>query len=152
MTTTAPYPPQLLLEGQYAAPEGPIDLAGMYLMHRAFRRDLNLFAAAAGTFPASDRERWGRLTARFRLFAAVLHKHHHGEDVGLWPLLAERGADPAVLDALEAEHAVIDPLLASITADLAALAAGAGDEHTRDRLARTTAELRDALHAHLAHE
>jgi Hemerythrin HHE cation binding domain len=152
VTATAPHPTQLLLEGQYAAPDGPIDLAGMYLMHRAFRRDLNLFAAAAATFSASDRDRWARISARFGLFATVLHKHHHGEDIGLWPLLAERGADRTVLDALEAEHAVIDPLLASVTADLQALADGIGDETTRARLASTTAELRDALQAHLAHE
>ena len=152
MTATAPYPTQLVLEGQAAAPDGPIDLAGMYLMHRAFRRDLNLFAGAAEAVPASDRARWGRIAARFRFFATVLHKHHHGEDVGLWPLLAERGADRTVLDALEAEHAVIDPLLASVTADLQALAEGVGDETTCTRLARTAAELRDALTAHLAHE
>jgi hypothetical protein len=152
VTATAPHPTQLLLEGQYAAPDGPIDLAGMYLMHRAFRRDLHLFAAAAATFSASDRDRWARINARFGLFATVLHKHHHGEDIGLWPLLAERGADRTVLDALEAEHAVIDPLLASVTTDLQALADGSGDETTRARLASTTAELRDALQAHLAHE
>jgi hypothetical protein len=85
----------LLLPGQAAAPEGPVDLAAMYLMHRAFRRDLDAFAAAtaatAGT-PAADRQRWVRLARRFELFADVLHKHHHGEDVGLWPLLLERGA------------------------------------------------------------
>src|SRR3954469_3740587 len=89
----------------------------MYLMHRCFRRDLNLFAAAAEAFRASDRARWGRIAARFQLFATVLHKHHHGEDVGLWPRPAERG-----------------------------------DEAARSRLARTSAGLRDALRAHLAHE
>jgi hypothetical protein len=152
VTATLARPTQLMLEGQYAAPDGPVDLAGMYLMHRAFRRDLNLFADVAGTVPASDRARWGRIAKRFGLFASALHKHHHGEDVGLWPLLAERGADQALLDALEAEHAVIDPLLAAATADLRALAAGTGDQETRDRLARTSADLRGALHTHLAHE
>jgi hemerythrin-like domain-containing protein len=152
VTATVTHPTQLLLEGQYAAPDGPIDLAGMYLMHRAFRRDLHLFADVAATVPASDRERWRRISSRFELFASVLHKHHHGEDIGLWPLLAERGADRSVLDALEAEHAVIDPLLASVRADLRTLAAGDGDDPTRDRLADTTGQLRDALHAHLAHE
>ena len=150
--TTAPYPAQLLLEGQYAAPDGPVDLAGMYLMHRAFRRDLNLFARVADVVPTSDRKRWQQVARRFDFFATVLHKHHSGEDRALWPLLAERGADTAVLDALEAEHAVIDPLLASVTADLRALADGSGDETTRARLARTTVELRDALTTHLAHE
>jgi hemerythrin-like domain-containing protein len=152
VTATAPHPTQLLLEGQYAAPEGPVDLAAMYLMHRAFRRDLTLFAQVADVVPTADRKRWQLVAQRFDCFFTVLHKHHSGEDGALWPLLAERGADASVLDALEAEHAVIDPLLASVTADLAALADGSGDETAHARLARTTVELRDALTAHLAHE
>src|SRR3954451_9014908 len=99
MTATSARPPvQLLFPGQAAAPDGPVDLAGMYLMHRGFRRDLEAFAGATATTPTSDRTRWVRLARRFGLFADVLHKHHHAEDVGLWPLLHERGADPAVLD------------------------------------------------------
>jgi len=152
VTTTAPQPTQLCLEGQYAAPEGPVDLAAMYLMHRAFRRDLNLFAEVAGVVPTADRQRWQLVARRFDFFSTVLHKHHSGEDRALWPLLAERGADATVLDALEAEHAVIDPLLASVTADLRALADGSGDDATRLRLAGTAVQLRDALAAHLAHE
>nr|WP_281371586.1 hemerythrin domain-containing protein [Petropleomorpha daqingensis] len=124
----------------------------MYLMHRAFRRDLTLFAQVAGVVPAADRERWQLVARRFEFFSTVLHKHHSGEDRALWPLLAERGADATVLDALEAEHAVIDPLLASVTADLRALADGSGNEATHARLAGTTVDLRDALLAHLAHE
>jgi hemerythrin-like domain-containing protein len=152
VTTTAPQPTQLFLDGQYAAPEGPVDLAAMYLMHRAFRRDLTLFAEVAGVVPTVDRQRWQLVARRFDFFSTVLHKHHSGEDRALWPLLAERGADATVLDALEAEHAVIDPLLASVTADLRALADGSGDDATRLRLAGTTVQLRDALTAHLAHE
>jgi hypothetical protein len=151
MTTTSPVPAPLLLPGQAAAPEGPVDLAAMYLMHRGFRRDLDAFAVATARTPATDRRRWARLSRRFGLFADVLHKHHHGEDIGLWPLLHERGADPAVLDALEAEHEGIDPLLTGCRADLAALAKGA-DESTRRALAERTARLRALLTAHLAHE
>jgi hypothetical protein len=151
MTVTSPAPAQLSFPGQAAAPDGPIDLAGMYLMHRGFRRDLDAFVAATATTPAADRRRWGRLSRRFGLFADVLHKHHHGEDVGLWPLLQERGAEQDVLDALEAEHAGIDPLLAGCRADLAALARGA-DDTTRQALAERTARLRDLLHDHLARE
>jgi Hemerythrin HHE cation binding domain len=152
VTATAARPAQLLFPGQAAAPDGPVDLAGMYLMHRGFRRDLHAFATATAETPVGDRSRWVRLTRRFALFASILHKHHHGEDVGLWPLLQQRGADRTVLDALEAEHEGIDPLLRACTTDLAALAAGTGDEATRTRLAGCTAELRDALCAHLAHE
>ena len=128
MTSVAPAVPQLLLPGQAAAPEGPVDIAPMYLMHRAFRRDLDAFARTVPAVPPSDAARWARLARRFAFFGSVLHKHHRGEDVALWPLLAERGADPAVLEALQQEHAAIDPLLASATADLGTLAAGNGDE------------------------
>lgn len=152
MISTAPAVPQLLLPGQAAAPEGPVDIAPMYLMHRAFRRDLDAFVRTVPAVPPSDAPRWARLARRFAFFGSVLHKHHRGEDVALWPLLAERGADPAVLRALQEEHAAIDPLLASATAGFGTLAAGTGDEATRDRLAATTGQLRDLLGAHLAHE
>jgi deazaflavin-dependent oxidoreductase (nitroreductase family) len=152
MTSVATAVPQLLLPGQAAAPEGPVDIAPMYLMHRAFRRDLDAFARTVPGVPPSDAARWARLAWRFAFFGSVLHKHHRGEDVALWPLLAERGADPEVLEALQQEHAAIDPLLASATADLGALAAGNGDERTRDRLSTTTGRLRDLLGTHLAHE
>jgi|GEM_PF-1648709 len=42
MTPLTPIPTQahqILLPGQAAAPDGPIDMAPMYLMHHAFRRD-----------------------------------------------------------------------------------------------------------------
>ncbi len=152
MTATAPAVPQLLLPGQAAAPEGPVQLAPMYLMHRAFRRDLALFAAVVPTVPVGDRTRWQRIEHRFAFFSTVLHNHHTGEDAAMWPMLAERGADRVVLDALEADHAGIDPLLTAVSADLGALAAGTGDPGTRDRLASATLTLRDALHAHLARE
>jgi deazaflavin-dependent oxidoreductase (nitroreductase family) len=152
MTVTARPVPQLSLPGQAAAPEGPVDVSGMYLMHRAFRRDLAAFADVVPTIGPTDSARWALVERRVAFFGTVLHKHHHGEDIALWPLLAERGADPAVLEALEAEHAGIDPLLATISAGLHALAAGGGDEATRDQVASCAVRLRDALGAHLAHE
>ncbi|MGY1608183.1 MULTISPECIES: hemerythrin domain-containing protein [unclassified Geodermatophilus] len=152
MTTAPPHPVQLLLPGQAAAPDGPVDVAAMYVMHRAFRRDLDAFAAVVPTVGVGDRARWRALARRFGLFARFLHKHHAGEDAHLWPLLRERGADPVVLDRLEAEHAGIDPLLASCAAGLADLAAGRGGADTRQRLAATLARTCDALGAHLAHE
>src|SRR4051812_50195830 len=96
----------------------------MYLMHWGFRRDLAGFAAAVPVTPVADRRAWARLSRRFALFAGVLHKHHTREDAGLWPLLAERGADPAVPDALQAEHAGLRPLLAPRTPRPSAPGAG----------------------------
>nr|BFE55491.1 hypothetical protein GCM10020063_000170 [Dactylosporangium thailandense] len=147
---------QLVLPGQTAAPAGPVDPAGMYLMHHAFRRDLALFTAAAAATPAGDQACWKRLQRRWALFAGVLHKHHHGEDAGLWPLLLERtagGEDAAVLHAMAAEHEHIDPLLRACGAGFSGLAAGtAGAADTREALAGHVTELRDRLLAHLAHE
>jgi hemerythrin-like domain-containing protein len=152
MTITARRVPQLLLPGQAAAPEGPVDTTWMYVMHRAFRRDLAAFADVVPTVAVGDSARWRLLERRFAYFGSCLLKHHHSEDVALWPLLAERRADQAVLDALEAEHAGIDPLLAAISTDLHTLAAGAGDEAARMTVASCAVRLRDGLGAHLAHE
>ena len=90
-TRTHPdWPTQLSFPGQEAAPEGPVDMFMMYVMHHAFRRDLVDFAAAVPRTPAGERETWRTLQARWELFATVLHNHHSGEDAGLWPLLLER--------------------------------------------------------------
>jgi len=145
-------PSPLRVPGQAAAPDGPVDLATMYLVHWGFRRDLASFAAAVPRTPVADRVTWTRLSRRFALFADVLHKHHAGEDAGLWPLLAERGADPAALAELEAEHAVIDPLLAGCAAGLGALAAGSAAPDAHPRLCAAVADLQATLGAHLAHE
>jgi hypothetical protein len=90
--TTAPAGnvPQLFLPGQAAAPEGPVQAMPMYLMHHAFRRDLAAFAAAVPATPVEDRATWRRLQQRWEWFATVLHKHHSGEDAGLWPMLLDR--------------------------------------------------------------
>ena len=55
------WPTQLLLPGQAAAPEGPVDMSMMYLMHFGFRRDLTAFAAAA----AATRSPTGTLGPRW---------------------------------------------------------------------------------------
>jgi hypothetical protein len=147
------WPTQLRLPGQAAAPEGPIDMQVMYLMHRGFRRDLERFTVAAQRTPVSDRETWQLLGGRWAVFAEVLHHHHSGEDAGLWPWLLDHAApeDVATLEAMEAEHAEIDPLLQACTDGFAQLGSGAGDD-VRAALAVRLAATRDSLGRHLAHE
>src|SRR3954452_10822814 len=155
MTTSsrADWPRQLRLPGQAAAPEGPIDMQMMYVMHHAFRRDLDAFAAAVPATPVTDRRTWQRLADRWALFAEVLHHHHTGEDDGLWPALLRLGSpdDVATLAAMESEHAEIDPLLESCAAGLRQLAGGA-DGDTRAALAVRVSAARESLRRHLAHE
>jgi hemerythrin-like domain-containing protein len=144
---------QLLLPGQAAAHPGPVDMNIMYVMHRGFRRDLDLFVAAAHATPVTDRDTWRRLADRWGVFAAILHNHHQGEDAALWPFLMERaeGADRATLEAMEAEHAEIDPILAACAAGLEQLA-GHADEDARRALVVRLSAARERLGAHLAHE
>ncbi len=156
-TTPARTVPQVSLPGQAAAPEGPVDLAIMYVVHHAFRRDLADFAETVPATPAGDRAAWRHLQARWERFFEVLHKHHTGEDAGLWPALldaADAAGDAAgreTLEAMEAEHATIDPLLAACAEGFARMAAG-GDDDDRAGLAARLASTRNALGRHLAHE
>ncbi|CCH76794.1 conserved hypothetical protein [Nostocoides japonicum T1-X7] len=144
---------QLLLPGQAAAPEGPVDVHMMYVLHHAFRRDLRAFASAAAHTPLEERTTWRALSARFEQFGWALHHHHSGEDTGLWPLLRERSApeDVATLDAMEAEHEEIDPLLTACAAGLTRLADHA-DEDARAALVVRLVAARESLGRHLAHE
>jgi Hemerythrin HHE cation binding domain len=157
--TTAPAAnvPQLFLPGQAAAPEGPVQAMPMYLMHHAFRRDLAAFAAAVPLTPLEDRATWRRLRDRWELFAHVLHKHHSGEDAGLWPLLLDR-VDAAgdtegrrTLEAMEAEHEDIDPTLQACAEGFARLAE-TPDADARAALAVRLVAAREGLGAHLVHE
>jgi hypothetical protein len=151
MTTALPR--QLFLPGQVAAPDGPIDVFAMYLMHHAFRRDLDAFALSVPATPVTDRKTWRLLHRRWAVFAGPLHHHHSGEDAGLWPMLRERTDDAgrAVLDTMEADHAEIDPLLSACAAGFAALAEGA-DLDTRSALVVRVSATRAALLRHLAAE
>jgi hemerythrin-like domain-containing protein len=152
-TTHTTWPTQLRLPGQAAAPEGPVPMHVMYVMHHAFRRDLAAFAAAASATPVTDRDTWKALADRWALFAEVLHEHHTGEDNGVWPFLMDR-ADAegrATLEAMEAEHSEIDPLLETCGAGFEVLATRADDDE-RAALAVRLVAARESLGRHLAHE
>jgi hypothetical protein len=157
-TTTAPGPvPQVTFPGQAAAPPGPVDLMPMYLMHHAFRRDLAAFAASVTGTALDDRRTWRALARRWGQFARILHLHHAGEDEILWPLLLARVdeaadvAGRATLEAMEAEHEEIDPLLTACGTGLEQLASGAGAD-TRAALGVRLAATRERLGHHLGHE
>src|SRR5688572_10657937 len=146
-------PRQLMLPGQAATVEGPLDMTMMYVMHHAFRRDLRALAGAARVTPLGDRVAWRELDRRWRLFAYVLHHHHTGEDEGFWPLLAGRVTEDErpVLTAMEAEHHRIDPVLEQC-ADLFLRLTFARDRNARQALVRALDRARPLLEDHLAHE
>ena len=104
MTSTSTHG-QLTLPGQAAAPDGPVDLTPMFLMHHAFRRDLANFAGAVRGTPVADRATWQALDQRWQRFSTILHHHHSGEDAYIWPALVaavDAGGSPADRATLEA--------------------------------------------------
>jgi hypothetical protein len=99
---------------------GDADLTIMLAAHDAFRRDLTRLArtASAGASAASDPARRASVQAGWELFKRQLHLHHTAEDELIWPALRPRLAHSEaaldVLEAMEAEHELIDPLLAAV--------------------------------------
>ena len=125
---------------------GDADLTIMIAAHDAFRRDLTRLARTASAANPSDPARRQPIAAGWDLFKRQLHMHHTAEDEIIWPTLRPRLAHSAtarsVLDAMEAEHQLIDPLLAAVDTEFAG----------GDRLADVIDALTSALTSHLAHE
>ena len=126
------------------------DMAMMLAFHDALRRELGHVARVAATTTTDDPRQVMATAAGWQMFKAYLHVHHGCEDDVLWPAmektLADRPDDLALLAALEAEHAAIDPLLNAIDATVANPASGP------ERLADLTDALASTLNAHLRHE
>jgi Hemerythrin HHE cation binding domain len=127
---------------------GDADLTVMIAAHDAFRRDLVSLARAAAAADRAEPQRREQVGRGWEVFKRQLHFHHTGEDRHIWPRLAGRLANSenamSTLAAMEAEHALVDPLLEAVDA---AFADPAGDA-----LAGAVDELVTTLHAHLAHE
>lgn len=160
MTTTARHKSadsQLDLPGQTHVAEGPRSLDGMYIMHFGFRRTLDDFVDGVRRTPVTEAKAWRAMAAYWDGFATALHHHHDIEDVAIWPVLLEhadaRGSarDRETLEAMEAEHSVIDPSLAACHAGFALMLTHPCEDHRHALDVRVTA-LREALGNHLRHE
>lgn len=122
---------------------GTVDFTFMYAAHDAFHRDLRYLAAAVEAGQTTD----PAVRTGWATFKSQLHVHHTAEDEFLWPPLRQkvtRPEDVAVLDAMQAEHARIDPLLSQVDASLAATG-HAG-------LAENAGTLAETLATHMQHE
>jgi Hemerythrin HHE cation binding domain len=121
----------------------------MYVMHAALRRDLERIARVTAR-PDDDPKHVLRTAVGWEMFKSYLHAHHTAEDDLLWPPMRKALADDsdgvALLDAMEAEHAAIDPLMAAIDAALVDRDSGP------HRLGELTDALAVALRGHLDHE
>jgi hypothetical protein len=129
--------------------EYKLDMSMMFAMHDALRRELVQVARVAGQRNGHPGTRL-EAAQGWELFKRFLLVHHRSEDDALWPVLrAHVAAKPdlvAVVDALEAEHAAIDPLLAAIDA------AAADPDYGYQRFGDIVDELAGKLTGHLTHE
>ncbi len=122
---------------------GEVDFLMMYVGHDAFARDLDrlLTAAERGTIRGPEAR------ATWTTFAEMLHLHHSVEDAALWPRLraaVHSTNEQDLLDAMQAEHAGIDPRIEAIDDVF-----GNG---TVDTLVDRLRALRRELRAHMLHE
>jgi hypothetical protein len=129
--------------------EYKLDMSMMFAMHDALRRELVQVTRIA-TLRDDDPGPLLRAALGWALFKKFLLVHHQTEDDVLWPALrAQVAGHPdrlALADALEAEHAVIGPLLTAIDA------AAADPDYGYQRFGDITGELVAKLTAHLTHE
>src|SRR5262245_42094997 len=99
-----------------------LDMPYLYVFHDALRPDLERIARFTAT-SSDDPGRMLRSAAGWEMFKKYLRIHHQAEDDAVWPVmyrvLADRPDDLALLDAMEAEHAQVDPLLDAVDAALA---------------------------------
>jgi len=120
-----------------------IDFTVMYAAHDAFRRDLERLGKAVADGTADSPQ----VRAGWDNFRHQLHIHHTVEDRELWPRVerkvADRPEDIALLAAMEAEHALLNPLLTGVDTALAERSA---------ELPELVGALTTALDGHLEHE
>ena len=129
--------------------EYQLDMSMMFAMHDALRREL----VQVGRVARLRDDHPGRLLRAalgWELFKKFLLVHHQSEDDTLWPTLRTNVAGQpdrvALADALEAKHAVIEPLLTAIDA------AAADPDYGYQRFGDIVDELATKLSAHLSHE
>ena len=125
------------------------DMTMMLTIHAALRREVERIARITARVDEDPRHVLSTAVG-WELFKKFLTIHHTAEDVTVWPVmqraLADKPDELALLADMEAEHAVIDPLLADIDAALADRDSGL------ERLGGLTDALHTHLNAHLDHE
>src|SRR5258708_1354460 len=98
-----------------------LDMTMMLTVHDAFRRELERIAKITARTD-DDPQHILSAAVGWQIFKKYLRIHHTTEDETVWGLmeteLADRPGDLALLAAMEAEHAAIDPLLNAIDAAL----------------------------------
>ncbi|MFJ4848552.1 hemerythrin domain-containing protein [Streptomyces sp. NPDC088733] len=86
------------------------DVRDMYVLHTLFGREIGLLPRLVRAVAPGDTERSEVVGAHIELLSGLLHLHHEGEDLILWPLLDQRGGEEAkaIVPAMEEQHHAIE--------------------------------------------
>ena len=121
------------------------------VIHGAFRRDLDRFITALGSFRAGDQRRADELNTAWANFDDQLTHHHEGEHETAWPALEKVGVSPELLATMDAEHDTMAQALVATRAAMADLVRTPGREQA-DSAREAFEQLRTVTVAHLDHE
>lgn len=121
------------------------------VIHGAFRRDLDRFITALGSFRPGDQRRADELSTAWANFDDQLTHHHEGEHETAWPALQKVGVSPDLLATMDAEHETMAEALVDTRASMADLVRTPGQEQA-DRARGAFEQLRAVTVAHLDHE
>ncbi|MFJ4985347.1 hemerythrin domain-containing protein [Streptomyces sp. NPDC088732] len=127
------------------------DTREMYMAHTALRREFRLLPALIRSVAPGDTRRAEVVGAHAALVCRVLHTHHEGEDLLLWPKLVERAGEQAeaIVPTMEQQHHAIDALHTEVTGLIAGWRSTGRDG---ERLADAFERLLTVLIEHMALE
>ncbi len=130
----------------------PADTRMMGIVHDALRRDLRRAIGTLSTAPYPEGAQRRAIGGHMSWMMQFLHAHHEGEDAGLWPLVRTRNPRAVpLLDAMEADHGRVAPLVDASDRAARAYADESSDE-ARGALADALMRLSEALLPHLERE
>src|ERR1700754_1415175 len=122
----------------------------MVMVHTAFRREFGFMPELVSGVFEGDRHRAEIIADHIDLISMVLHHHHHGEDLVIWPRLLERCAEEILplVHGMEAHHERIASLGDDLNKHIAAWRTDASANH-REAVLRTLNDLLPVLREHL---
>ncbi|MEV8403814.1 hemerythrin domain-containing protein [Streptomyces niveus] len=89
------------------------DVRDMYTAHTLMRREFRLLPRAVRDVAPGNTRQTAIVAAHAQKVCLILHLHHKGEDLVLWPLLLERGGEraAAIVPTMEEQHHGIEAAL-----------------------------------------
>jgi hypothetical protein len=144
MSTVVPRPHPVDLDG-------PCDTRMMGVVHSALRRDLVRVRMVLDDPDWLTVARRAGLAEHVLWLMHTLHVHHHGEDIGLYPMVLRN--DPGsreLVEDMDGDHQRIDPAIEALEAAARAFAADAPG--ARSGLLAALGSLDDVLLPHLERE